>query len=366
MGVKINESTARRLKGEYVEKFNEEMKDRKKKGKSAETEPVVIKSLRTRDRGRPLKLGEQLDAAVQEYVESLRKANGGVNTLVVMGAAEGIVGARNISKLQQIEITKSWARLLLIRMGYVKRKCTTSGKLPPRLFDESKEVFLADIAAEVVMNEVSKELFINWDQTVPTSDWTMEKRGTKVVPIANTDDKRVLTAVLAVTASGEYLNPQLLYKGKTERCHPTVAFPEGWDIWHSENRWSSEDTTKRYITKIIVPFVSQRRRDLKLKSIHPAITIFDGFRGQTTDDVVALLRQHKIIPMQLPPNCTDKLQPVDLSINKPMKDHMKQKFQQWYAAEVQQKLKTTPVNEVQIDVSLAVIKNPSASWIISG
>ena len=73
-----------------------------------------------------------------------------------------IVGARDISKLQQIEITKSWARLLLIRMGYVKKKCTTSGKLPPRLFYESKEVvFLADIAAEVVMNEVSKELIIN-------------------------------------------------------------------------------------------------------------------------------------------------------------------------------------------------------------
>ena len=81
------------------------------------------------------------------------------------------------------------------------------------------------------MNEVPKELIINWDQTglsiVPTSDWTMEKWGTKVVPIANTDDKQALTAVLAVTASGEYLNPQLLYKGKTERCHPTVAFPEG-------------------------------------------------------------------------------------------------------------------------------------------
>jgi len=104
-------------------------------------------------------LGEQLDAAVQEYVESLRKVNGGVNTLVVMGAAEGIVG---ISKLQQIEITKSWARFLLFRMGYVKRKCTTSGKLPPKLFDKSKEIFLAVIAAEVVTNEVPKELIIYW------------------------------------------------------------------------------------------------------------------------------------------------------------------------------------------------------------
>jgi len=48
-----------------------------------------------------------------------------------------------------------------------------------------------------------------------------------------------------------------------------------------------------------------------------------------------------------------------------MRDHMKQKFQ-WYAAEVQQKLKTTPVNEFQVDVSISVIKNPSTSWIISG
>jgi len=47
---------------------------------------------------------------IQEYVESTRKVNGGGNTLVVMGAAEGIVGARDMSKLKQIEITKSWAR----------------------------------------------------------------------------------------------------------------------------------------------------------------------------------------------------------------------------------------------------------------
>ena len=79
-----------------------------------------------------------------------------------------------------------------------------------------------------------------------------------------------------MTASGEYLKPQLLYKGKTTKCHPTVTFPEGWDIWHSENRWSNEETTKRYIRKIIIPFVSQRRKDLRLASAHPAITIFDG------------------------------------------------------------------------------------------
>ena len=53
----------------------------------------------------------------------------------------------------------------------------------------------------------------------------MEKRGTKVVPIANADR---LTAVLAVTENGQYL--KLQHKGKTTKCHSTVTFPEGWDI----------------------------------------------------------------------------------------------------------------------------------------
>ena len=109
-------------------------------------------------------------------------------------------------------------------------------------FDESKEVFLADVAAEVLMKDIPENLIINWDQTglsiVPTGDWTMEKEGTQAVPIAHSDDKRQLTAVLAITAGGDYLPPQLLYQGKTPKCHPEMSFPEGWYVWHSENHWS--------------------------------------------------------------------------------------------------------------------------------
>ena len=52
-----------------------------------------------------------------------------------MGAVEGIVTARDVTKLRQhdgkfygghISITKSLARSLLNRMGYVKRKCSTA------------------------------------------------------------------------------------------------------------------------------------------------------------------------------------------------------------------------------------------------
>ena len=76
--------------------------------------------------GQPLLLGKHLDGLVQEYISALRKAGGIVNTSLVLGAAEGIVTAKNPGLLAKhgghIELTKSWAKSLFQRMGYVKRK----------------------------------------------------------------------------------------------------------------------------------------------------------------------------------------------------------------------------------------------------
>lgn len=76
--------------------------------------------------------------------------------------------------------------------------------------------------------------------------------------------------------TGEYLPPQLIYEGKTPRCHPRVNFPDKWDIWHTENHWSNEVTTKRYIEK---NSIARKRDALKLKKSHPALVLFDCFRG---------------------------------------------------------------------------------------
>ena len=82
-----------------------------------------------------------------------------------MAVAEWIVAVRDVSKLVShgghIEITKTWARSLHIRMGYVKQKCSTSDKIPMVQFEELKEVFLANLVEEVVMNEIPKELILN-------------------------------------------------------------------------------------------------------------------------------------------------------------------------------------------------------------
>ena len=68
----------------------------------------------------------------------------------------------------------------------------------------------------------------------------MAKEGSKRVEIAGLDDKRQLTAVFAGTLSGEFLPPQVIYKGKTPKCLPNIEFPMGWHVTFTHNHWANE------------------------------------------------------------------------------------------------------------------------------
>ena len=141
---------------------------------------------------------------------------------IVMAAAEAIISTRQPGYLQEqggsFVVTKTWAKSLLIRMNFVKRKTSNAGKLLPVEFNLQKECFLNDICIEVIMNGIPEDLIFNWDQTsihlVPVSEWTMEKQGTKNIIVTGVDDKQQITLVLAATMIGCFLYPQVLYEGK--------------------------------------------------------------------------------------------------------------------------------------------------------
>ena len=73
---------------------------------------------------------------------------------------------------------------------------------------------------------------------------------------------------------------------------------------------------------------------LKLSHDHPALLIFDNFKAQTTSSFLELLGSYNLDIVLLQANCTDRLQPLDLSINKAAKDFLRLQFQDWYAKEL--------------------------------
>lgn len=179
-----------------------------------------------------------------------------VSSQIVIGAARGIVATLNKEKLKEfgghIDLNRHWALQLLHRMNFVQRKATTAkGKYSIENFAEKKAEFLDDLVTTVQMEDVPPELVLNWDQTgiklVPTTSWTMNEVGARRVELIGLSDKRQITAVFCGSLVGGFLPVQLIYKGKTSRCHPKFNFPLEWDITHSPKHWSNENTMIRSV-----------------------------------------------------------------------------------------------------------------------
>ena len=107
-----------------------------------------------------------------------------------------------------------------------------------------------------------------------------------------------------------------------------------WHITLRENHWSNEDTMHDYVMKVILPYVQQKRGSLKLAPEYPAVVLFDNFSGQYTEKILKLLDANNINCVIIPANCTDQLQPMDLSVNKCVKGYLYTLFQEWYADEI--------------------------------
>ena len=365
LGEKISLTTVRSIRDAYTTEL-------RRKRKASDSDAVVLK-LPEKKRGMHVLLGDYLDEKVQLYIKKVRERGGVVTARIAMAAARGILLSYDKHKLQEfggnICITRDWAYSLLTRMGYVTRKASTAkSKYSVTHFDELKKQFLEDVKVIVQFEEIPSELVLNWDQTgikmVPTGLYTMEKEGAKRIEIIGASDKRQITAVFCCSLIGDFLPIQLIYGGKTERCHPKFEFPGDWHITHSMKHWSNEETMLQYVREIIVPYVEHTRQGRDVA----ALVIMDNFKGQITDDLLSLLDDHNIHHCLLPANTTDLLQPLDISVNKPAKQFLKNKFEQWYADQIMQQIQgRRDVGEVElnpIDLSLPCLKELGAQWLV--
>lgn len=226
-------------------------------------------------------------------------------------------------------------------MNFVQRKATTS-KSKSSLVDseEKKAEFLDTVAEAVVMEEISAELVLNWDQTgiklMPSLVWMMERQGEKQVEMVGVNDKRQITAVFCGTMLGEFLPVQLIYEGKTDSCHPKISFLPDWHIKHSPNHWSNESIMLGYIKHVIVQYLQKTRE--YVGEDKTALVIIDNFKGKVTESVIQLLEDHNIHVCTLLSNTTDLLQLMDISVTKPAKDYLSAHFDVWYSQGVTKQL----------------------------
>lgn len=191
-------------------KYQESLVSRKRKLDFDENDSDVTEIF-PKKRGRPFLVGNELDCNLQKYLYVLRENGAVINTQIVIAAEKGIITEKDKTLLSEngghLDLTKSWAKSLLQRMNFVKRRGSTTCKNDKvENFEELKNEFLERIEKTVTEYDIPSDLIINWDHAglniVPVSNWTMASEGSKRVEIAGLGDKRQITAVFAGTLSG--------------------------------------------------------------------------------------------------------------------------------------------------------------------
>ena len=116
-------------------------------------------------------------------------------------------------------------------------------------------------------------------------------------------------------------------------------------------------------------YIDSVRANIGMEENYPALAIFDNSKGQVTNEIMELLRQHGVYVVKIPANCTGRLQPMDISMNKAAKDFLRQQFNEWYAEQVARQLGESHSNTDQpqaqpMNFSSARMKSVGAKWLV--
>lgn len=136
---------------------------------------------------------------------------------------------------------------------------------------------------------------------------------------------------------------------------------------YTPNRWANKQTTKAYIGHHCTECEWEEATVTSGRD-HPALVIFDVFKGQCTEEVLKMLKDNHIERVVVPANCMDKLQPLDLSVKKPTTEFLRRRFQEWFSTQIAAQLEASDdsqqVNSKQVDMRLSIMKPLGALWLV--
>jgi hypothetical protein len=171
-------------------------------------------------------------------------------------------------------------------------------------------------------------------QLVNHAKRTRCKKGTRRVRVVGVgEDKAQITATLGITGDGEVLPYQLIFAGKTVRCHPRSPVPEGCLMSHTPTHWQSGETYFDFVEQVIIPFKNRRIHDLGLPPDQWTILKQDLHYSHKTPDVLRLCSENKIAVLFVPAGCTDIMQECDRVVNAPFKKGLKAAFRDFLHAD---------------------------------
>ena len=263
----------------------------------------------------------ELEEFVASYVRELRSAGKPVSMRTIQLKAREESTNRNI---ESFKASEGWCRRFMVRFGFsLRRRTSICQKLPPH-FEEKLVAYQRYIITLRKEYSFALHQIGNADETpiyfdMP-SNWTVTAKGSKEVKLMSGYEKSRVTVMLAITADGNKLPPYVILKRKT--IPKKEVFPKDVIIRAQKEGWMTTELMVDWLN------VVWNRRPGALRSPKNML-LLDAFRGHTTEPVKKKLKDINSKMVVIPAGMTSQLQPLDVSVNKPFKDHVRAKYEEW-------------------------------------
>ena len=289
---------------------------------------------RTPGSGRKLTYPMEKEQELVQWVLEQRDLHLAVSVQSLMDKAAEII----TPTVSDFMASRGWAQKFMRRNDIVIRAKTTIAQKLPAALEEKMSKFHSAVQEAVKKNQYPLELIGNMDETPMyfdmASNTTIEKKGTKSVSIRTTGaEKRHLTVVLAASADGSMLPPFVIFKGK--RKLKNLSVPKGWVVTVQQKGWMDADLMKQWIQEIWLKYTGRKN----------ALLVMDSFSAHCTEEIQDLLSRNNTDIALIPGGCTSKLQPLDVSLNRPFKSICRSEFAKFCRSQLS--TATDPANRLK-------------------
>ena len=191
---------------------------------------------------------------------------------------------------------------------------------------------------------------------------TWNAKGSEPVHLVGAEDRRAITATMSSAASGDLLPTQLIFQGKTNRVVPKGEASErlqnsGHHLTSTINHWSSMQTCKDFVVRVLQPWWKKKVSEMRLQETAKLIWLIDcwsvhvskAFRDWCKEEHCSWLST-----VYVAANCTSKLQPADVILQRPFKAAFRNGFNGWVISETERQLENG-VNASDVKFNMGII-----------
>jgi hypothetical protein len=293
--------------------------------------------------GRPSSLNAHKDTLLQWFYEIRQGGMPVTMRLIVLRVSQLSAGFRRKGQQTKYSVVRRFLRANNI----VIRVATHEAQKPPKEAMDAAKAFVHSLVPTLRAPNRQLSFILNMDQTPVyfsmTPNTTLETRGVRSVNIRSSSGSTMrVTVAVTVTANGELLTPMLVFKGKPggrieQKELPDMEAALGDCVLVVQERaWMNEVLLLLWVEKILKPWAEQAP-----EGVVPLL-LLDSYKCHIMASVVDKIHALGVQVEHIPGGCTGLAQPVDVGIGKPLKNRMRNCWEDYMIEIGLQELITKP------------------------